>query len=121
MSTGEPPGRAPGGAGVEDVRADIERTRRQLGETVEALAAKADVKARARQKVNAARQQTTQRVSELRKSASSGIRVTGRQHNRVGGRPGFRVGGRPDNRAALAAGAAAAAFTFIAVVLWRRG
>jgi Protein of unknown function (DUF3618) len=110
MSTGEPargaPGGAGAGAGAEDVRADIERTRQQLGETVEALAAKADVKARARQKVSGARDQAAQRVSRLRKQATA----------RAG-----QPASSGNNRAALAAAAAAAAFTFIAVVLWRRG
>jgi cobalamin biosynthesis Mg chelatase CobN len=37
-------------AGVEDIQADIERTRTQLGETVGALSAKLDVKERTKQK-----------------------------------------------------------------------
>jgi hypothetical protein len=36
----------------EAIRRDIEETRRELGDTVEALAAKADVKAQARHKVD---------------------------------------------------------------------
>ena len=35
----------------EEIRSDIEETREQLGETVEALAAKADVKGQAKAKV----------------------------------------------------------------------
>lgn len=43
---------APGANATRDeVEADIERTRRQLGDTVEALAAKADVKARLKAQV----------------------------------------------------------------------
>ena len=37
-------------AGIEDLQADIERTRTQLGQTVEALSDKLDVKAQAKQK-----------------------------------------------------------------------
>jgi predicted component of type VI protein secretion system len=37
-------------AGIEDLQADIERTRSQLGQTVEALSDKLDVKAQAKQK-----------------------------------------------------------------------
>lgn len=37
------------------IRADIERTRQELGVTVEALLARADVKARARERVDDAR------------------------------------------------------------------
>ena len=36
----------------EEIRADIERTRRELGDTAAAVAAKADVKAQARAKEN---------------------------------------------------------------------
>jgi type VI protein secretion system component VasF len=35
----------------EQIRADIEATRQELGDTVEALAAKADVKAHARERI----------------------------------------------------------------------
>jgi hypothetical protein len=37
--------------GLDDIREDIERTREELGETVEALAARTDVKAQAQAKV----------------------------------------------------------------------
>jgi ElaB/YqjD/DUF883 family membrane-anchored ribosome-binding protein len=43
---------------IEEIRAEIKLTRAELGETVQALAAKADVKARAREQV----EQTRQRV-----------------------------------------------------------
>ena len=38
-------------AGIDDIQADIEHTRKELGETIEALSAKADVKGRVKQKV----------------------------------------------------------------------
>jgi hypothetical protein len=136
MSTGQPASRAHGGAGADDVRADIERTRQQLGETVEALAAKADVKARARQKVTEAREQAAGRVTRLRKQAAGragqAAGLAGHATARAGqataraGQATARAGqaaaaGRRDNRAALAAAAAAVGFSFIAVVLWRHG
>jgi hypothetical protein len=37
-------------AGIDDIQADIERTRKDLGETVGALSAKLDVKERTKQK-----------------------------------------------------------------------
>ena len=58
-------------AKAAEVRADIERTRQQLGETVEALAAKADMKAQARQKVSLAKQQAAARVAKARQLASA--------------------------------------------------
>jgi hypothetical protein len=39
-------------AGIDDIEADIEATRRELGHTVEALSAKLDVKARATRKAH---------------------------------------------------------------------
>jgi hypothetical protein len=40
---------------IEELRAEIKQTRAELGETVQALAAKADVKARAKEQVEIAR------------------------------------------------------------------
>jgi hypothetical protein len=53
---GEEPGTArasvaAAGKDPEQIRADIEATRQELGDTVEALAAKADVKAHARERI----------------------------------------------------------------------
>ncbi|PRC46904.1 hypothetical protein C6A85_87690, partial [Mycobacterium sp. ITM-2017-0098] len=39
-------------AGVEEIQADIEQTRKELGETVNALSAKADVTGRVKEKVS---------------------------------------------------------------------
>ena len=39
-------------AGIEEIQADIDQTRKELGETVEALAAKVDVTGRAKQKAS---------------------------------------------------------------------
>ena len=49
----------------EQLRADIELTRAQLGDTVEALAARTDVKTRARERFAALRSDATQRTNEL--------------------------------------------------------
>ena len=47
-------------AGLDDIQADIERTRKELGDTVGALSAKLDVKGRAKDKV----EETKERVTE---------------------------------------------------------
>lgn len=47
-------------AGVDDIQADIERTRKELGDTVGALSAKLDVKERAKDKAA----ETKERVVE---------------------------------------------------------
>ena len=49
----------------EEIRRDIEATRGELGDTVEALAAKADVKAQAREKVQEKTDDFKQKVSEV--------------------------------------------------------
>ncbi|MBV8930497.1 MAG: DUF3618 domain-containing protein, partial [Mycobacteriaceae bacterium] len=57
MTGSEPYRPEPGpDAGIGDIQSDIERTRHELGETVGALSAKLDVKARAGQKVAETRQ-----------------------------------------------------------------
>ena len=57
-------------ADVERLRADIKLTRAELGETVQALAAKADVKARAKAEV----EQTKQRIRTQTAEATGRVR-----------------------------------------------
>ncbi|MGP4025755.1 DUF3618 domain-containing protein [Actinomadura sp. 3N407] len=56
-------------AGTEELRQEVDRARHDLGETVEQLAAKADVKAMARQKAAEAR-------GRMRETAASAREVT---------------------------------------------
>lgn len=49
----------------EEIRRDIEETRGELGDTVEALAAKADVKAQAKEKVHETTDDLKQKVSDV--------------------------------------------------------
>lgn len=58
---------------IEELRAEIKQTRADLGETVQALAAKADVKARAREQVEQARQ----RVLDAAGQAQERVRSNG--------------------------------------------
>jgi hypothetical protein len=48
----------------EQIQADIERTREEVGDTVEALAAKTDVKARAQERVNEVKAQMPEKVRQ---------------------------------------------------------
>jgi hypothetical protein len=89
MSTGETEGQ---------LRADIERTRQQLGETADALAAKADVRAQAKQKANQLKNQAAARANQVKEQAA---------------------GGWLSSPSALAA-AAAVVFAAIAIAAWRR-
>jgi ElaB/YqjD/DUF883 family membrane-anchored ribosome-binding protein len=53
----------------EEIEADIAATREELGDTVEALAAKSDVKGRAKAKVEETKETITEKVSGLGDSA----------------------------------------------------
>lgn len=55
----------------EQLREQIEETRQELGNTVEALAAKTDVRAQARRRLEAARASLSGKVDELLKRARS--------------------------------------------------
>ena len=55
---------------IDELRADIKQTREELGETVQALAAKADVKARAKEQV----EQTKQKVKAQAVEATEKVR-----------------------------------------------
>jgi ElaB/YqjD/DUF883 family membrane-anchored ribosome-binding protein len=49
----------------EQIREEIEETRREMGDTVEALAAKADVKARLRNKLGSTKESAAQKKDDL--------------------------------------------------------
>ena len=53
----------------EEIEADIEATREELGDTVEALAAKSDVKGRAKAKVEETKETISEKVSGIGDSA----------------------------------------------------
>lgn len=57
-------------AGIDDIQADIEQTRNELGETVEALQAKLDVKERAREKVDETKERVVEKADTLRHTAT---------------------------------------------------
>lgn len=56
-------------AGIQDLQADIERTRTQLGQTVEALSGKLDVKAQAKHKAANTRDRVASRTQEAKARA----------------------------------------------------
>ncbi|MEU1192555.1 DUF3618 domain-containing protein [Streptomyces sp. NPDC005859] len=65
----QPPQDEPTAAGPEELRRQVERTRHELGETVEALSAKTDVKARAQEKATALKEQAGATASHLSEQA----------------------------------------------------
>jgi len=93
-------GAAPDKPDVEALRAEIKQTRADLGETVQALAAKADVKARAKEQVEHAKQRVRAQAAE----ATGRVREVALQ---AGGGTEVPVAGRRVPVALLVAGAAA--------------
>ncbi|RSN51912.1 MULTISPECIES: DUF3618 domain-containing protein [Actinomadura] len=100
-------------AGTEELRQEVDRARHDLGETVEALAAKADVKAMARERVDQARTRAMDAVGSARQAASSRASSARAAAASPQGAARARQGG-------AAVGAAGAAAALLTVWLRRR-
>ncbi|MEU0286000.1 DUF3618 domain-containing protein [Streptomyces sp. NPDC005908] len=70
---------AHGAKGPDELRREIERTRHELGDTVEELAGKMDVKARARARADELRDRAGAMTVQMRSSAAHAGEV-GKQH-----------------------------------------
>src|ERR1700709_2378460 len=97
-------------AGVEDIQADIEATRSELGQTVEALSAKLDVKHQAKQKVDDTKELITHRAQDVR---SKGSEVGSRGANAA-------TDDKGSIRPAVPVAALALVAVIVGVVIWRR-
>lgn len=62
----------------EQLRQEIEATREQMGDTVEALAAKADVKARAQEKVQETKETVAEKIQEAKERVTQASPETAR-------------------------------------------
>jgi Protein of unknown function (DUF3618) len=72
MSEGKPSEmQATEGRSPEEIRSDIEATRDQMGDMVEALAAKTDVKAQAKKSAEEAKQRAREKVAEAKTKVSA--------------------------------------------------
>ncbi|PWU50549.1 hypothetical protein DLJ47_23850 [Micromonospora sp. S4605] len=103
------------GPDTEALREEIRRTRVELGETMEALAAKADVKARLRSSADQAkermREQAAQTMARVRGQAAQKAQVARTQAQERS----QAVRRNPAPLAALAAGAMAAAIVLLII------
>lgn len=99
-----------GQASAAEVEADIARTREELGETVDALTDKFNVKAQARNKTRDAADRAGQQVHAAQ---AQGARALTELKARV-------TDERGQLKPVVPAAAAALAVTVIAVVIWRR-
>jgi ElaB/YqjD/DUF883 family membrane-anchored ribosome-binding protein len=73
---GEDPGTAGApvaGKDPEQIREEIEDTRRELGDTVEALAAKADVKAQVRERIAHTKEAAAEKLGQAREASPDGV------------------------------------------------
>ncbi len=57
-------------AGIDDIEADIEQTREELGQTVQALSSKLDVKEQAKQKAAETKERVAEKADTLRHTAT---------------------------------------------------
>lgn len=136
MTDRRPTGDGRGGSAPQDpreLRNEIERTRSDVGDTMDALAAKADVRGQAKQKANEVRGRARQRVA----SGSAAVRhksdeVRGRLAEHDGGRAGsmrdtmqdqaqhVSEAARADKRRTGLIGAIAGIIALRGIVRWRR-
>jgi ElaB/YqjD/DUF883 family membrane-anchored ribosome-binding protein len=59
--------------GPEQIQQDIEATRQALGDTVEALAAKADVKARVHDRIDATKESVAEKIGRAREASPDSV------------------------------------------------
>jgi chromosome condensin MukBEF ATPase and DNA-binding subunit MukB len=111
MTDPEPGKPEPGpDAGVEDIQAHIEATRNELGQTVEALSAKLDVKHQAKQKVDHTKELIVDKAQDVR---SKGSEVGSQVINSA-------TDDKGSIRPAVPVAALALAVVIVGVVIWRR-
>lgn len=95
-------------ADTEDIEADIEQTRAELGDTVEALTAKMDVKERARDKVDDTKERARDKIDHTKQRVAEkadAVRHTATEN--------------PQRAIPVAAIALVGALA-VAIVIWRR-
>jgi ElaB/YqjD/DUF883 family membrane-anchored ribosome-binding protein len=112
----EASGRDAGGAAAsgdpEALRRDVEHTREELGETVEALSAKADVKGQVQEKVEQRKQAVKEKTGEVRTKVAGAVSGAGGRVSGAATTAGQRVSGAtPEDVKQGAAQAASAAAT----------
>jgi gas vesicle protein len=111
---------------TERLKAQIEETREELGDTVAALARKTDVKAQAKEKVEDAKARAKERVDEVKERAGAvkddvAEKVQERTPEPVQARAQQAAEVARDNRRPIAiAAAVAAAFLMLRRLLFRR-
>jgi ElaB/YqjD/DUF883 family membrane-anchored ribosome-binding protein len=65
--------------GPEEIQQEIEATRQELGDTVEALAAKADVKTRLHERVDATKESVAEKLGKAREASPDSVSTAATQ------------------------------------------
>lgn len=97
---------------VEEIQADLQQTREQIAETVDALTAKLDVKARANDQLAETKERATQALHDSADKAKLAL-AQGRN-------AATDDAGNPTVEASAVAAAAVAVVVVVLVLLWRR-
>jgi ElaB/YqjD/DUF883 family membrane-anchored ribosome-binding protein len=109
----------------QELEKEIEQTREQLGETVEALVGKVDVKARARQKLGQLTTQLQAKATEAKdKATGAGKRLQlqdkANQAKQQAAQAGQQIKKRPVPAAASAGAIGMLVLFFVLIRWWRR-
>ena len=108
---------------IDELQADIERTREELAETVDALTAKLDVKSRAKARMADTKQRTAVQLDTARKRAVVQLdtaRVRTRELTAQARDNATDAQGKPTPAVLAGTGVAAAALVALGVLLWSR-
>lgn len=112
QASGQDAGGPAASSDPEALRRDIEHTREELGETVEALSAKADVKGQVQEKVEQRKQAVKEKTDEVRTKVAGAVSGAGGRVSGAATSAGQRVSGAtPDDVKQSATQAASAAVT----------
>jgi chromosome segregation ATPase len=109
---------------VEEIQANIEQTRQELGETVDALTAKMDVKSRTKARLDDTRQRATVKLNQTKGQASVKLQDAKVRTSQLTAQAKHNAtddAGKPKPAVlAGAGGAVTAVVALVSLVLWRK-
>ena len=104
-------------ASIDDIQADIDKTRHELGQTVEALTGKADVKGRAKQKVSESKDRLSEKAIQTRDIVTQkAVAAQSATRDALTDDSGAVKSSMPQAAATITA----AAVVIVGVLVWRR-
>ncbi|MBT2551324.1 DUF3618 domain-containing protein [Arthrobacter sp. ISL-65] len=106
-------------AGIEDIKHDIEQTREELGQTVQALTTKLDVKAQAKNKAASLKDQATSSLTSGKEQAAGAVASAQARLDRLAQQAKTYQAEHQQRSQALVAGVCAVAGALIAIIIGR--